>query len=192
MISTFTPVENIRPGNTIKLTNSVQEWCGQVFMQMNARKNDYEIKSFSYFESEGDQITEIDRTLLEDEIYSLIRLNPDALPTGEIEIFPSSVYLRFMHKEVKTYNANANKSAANYNGNSAVNYTIEFPDLKRKLEIYYSDQFPYEILGWKDKYPSLRGQLLTTTATKKKELKIDYWNKNGKSDSTYYNQLFNY
>ena len=37
-----------------KITTSVQEWCGQAFMQLN-KKNNLSISSHSYFEGEADQ-----------------------------------------------------------------------------------------------------------------------------------------
>jgi hypothetical protein len=37
-----------------KITTSIQEWCGQVFAQLENR-DAFEIQLHSYFESEGEQ-----------------------------------------------------------------------------------------------------------------------------------------
>ena len=50
MLSVFTPVNREREPSSIKATMSSQEWCGQVFTQVNLRGNRYIIKSHSYFE----------------------------------------------------------------------------------------------------------------------------------------------
>ena len=52
MQSTFFPVDNNQ--HALKISCSVQEWCGHVYMQLNNR-NDFEIMSHSYFESEADE-----------------------------------------------------------------------------------------------------------------------------------------
>ena len=62
MTSSFYPVSNDQ--HAIKLTNSVQEWCGQVFAQLN-NKSQFEVNSFSYFESEGDHQFKLDKAILE-------------------------------------------------------------------------------------------------------------------------------
>ena len=52
MTSSFYPVHD--NDHALKLSFSSQEWCGQVYAQLNNRAN-FEIMSHSYFESEADQ-----------------------------------------------------------------------------------------------------------------------------------------
>lgn len=105
MSSTFSPISTT--DHALKLTNSVQEWCGQVYMQLNNRK-DFEIQSYSYFEGEADQKLSLPKTWLEDELWNLIRINPEELPTGDVTIIPSFEYIRIRHKEIKEHKAFAN------------------------------------------------------------------------------------
>ena len=100
MSSTFYPVEDNQ--HAIKVTSSIQEWCGQVFAQLNNRER-FEVRSFSYFESEGDQQLELDKVTLENEIWTRIRLNPENLPSGEFEMLPALDYLRRVQKPVQAY-----------------------------------------------------------------------------------------
>ena len=178
MNSSFYPVSDNQ--HAIKLTTSVQEWCGQVFTQLNNRDK-FEVKSFSYFESEGDQTITLDKTDLENEIWNKIRINPTKLPIGIIKMVPSMEYLRLAHKPLKAYEANAELSTeANVN-----TYKITYPELERTLAISFSKSFPHTIENWSESYKSGFGpnsQTLTTKATKIKTLKRAYWQENKNSD----------
>ncbi|MEM0518723.1 septum formation inhibitor Maf [Aequorivita flava] len=174
MTSTFNPISEKE--HALKITNSVQEWCGQVYMQLNNRDN-FEIESHSYFQGEADQKITLPKTYLENELWNLIRINPEELPTGDVMIIPSFEYLRLRHKEIKQHNAFASLKQ----GDSLTSYTLNYPDLQRQLMVFFNSTFPYEIEKWEeinaaDQNDTLR---LKTTATKLKRIKIDYWTKNG-------------
>tara|TARA_B100002051_G_scaffold265875_1_gene292333 strand:+ start:165 stop:1061 length:897 start_codon:yes stop_codon:yes gene_type:complete len=173
MTSTFSPIATKE--HPLKITNSVQEWCGQVYMQLNTR-DDFEIESHSYFQGEADQKLSLPKTYLENELWNLIRINPEELPTGDVMIIPSFEYLRLRHKEIKEHNAFASLKQ----GDSITIYTLNYPDLQRQLMLFFSSTFPYEIEKWEevnaaDQNDTLR---LKTTATKLKRIKSDYWTKN--------------
>ena len=51
MGSIFTPVDG---SGTLKVSTSVQEWCGHVYSQLNRADSGFRIEQRSYFESEGD------------------------------------------------------------------------------------------------------------------------------------------
>jgi hypothetical protein len=178
MSSSFYPVSDKQ--HAIKLTASVQEWCGQVFTQLNNRDK-FEINSFSYFETEGDQTITLDKTHLENEIWNKIRIDPNKLPVGRITMIPSLEYVRLAHKPLKAYEARTEmKTEANLN-----TYTITYPELDRTLAISFSATFPYTIENWSETYNSGFGanaQTLTTRATKIKTLKRAYWRENKNSD----------
>ncbi|MDP2687062.1 MAG: septum formation inhibitor Maf [Aequorivita sp.] len=173
MSSTFSPIANT--GHPLKVSNGVQEWCGQVYMQLNNRDN-FEIESHSYFEGEADQKLSLPKTWLENEIWNLIRINPEELPTGDVMIIPSFEYLRLRHKEIKQHNAFASLKQ----GDSITIYTLNYPDIQRQLMIFFNSAFPYEIEKWEevnaaDQNDTLR---LKTTATKIKRIRSIYWNQN--------------
>ncbi len=178
MSSTFSPIS--QSGHPLKVTQSVQEWCGQVYMQLNNREN-FEIESHSYFEGEADQKISLPKTWLENELWNLIRINPEELPTGDVMLVPSFEYLRLRHKEIKQHNAFASLKQ----GDSITIYTLNYPDLQRQLTLYFKSNFPYEIEKWEetnavDQNDTLR---LKTTAAKLKRLKTDYWKKNSNAFS---------
>lgn len=178
MTSSFSPVET--EGHALKVSNSVQEWCGQVYAQLNNRKK-FEIESHSYFEGEADLSLSISKTWLEDELWNLIRINPEELPTGNVEIIPSFEFLRLRHKEVKAYPAIISLKQ----GDSLSIYQIEYPELERELTLYFNSSFPFEIEKWEETSMSGFGQearALTTKATKIKRIKTAYWRQNSNKD----------
>jgi hypothetical protein len=176
MASTFVPVKQ-PDRHAIKVTTSSQEWCGHTFTQLNNKKGKFEIEERSYFESEGDQSFTIEHGILEDELWTKIRLSPELLPAGVHQVIPSFFHLRLSHKELKPYEARLEKKALD--GNKTA-YSIKYPDLNRQLEIVYNNEFPYEIEGWEETYTSGWGKsakTLTTRATKIKTMNMDYWSK---------------
>ncbi len=173
MSSTFSPLSTT--GHALKISNSTQEWCGQVYLQLNNREI-FELETHSYFEGEADQKFSLPKNWLEDELWNLIRINPEELPTGEISIIPSLEYIRLHHKEIKEYHAFANIKQ----GDSMTVYTLNYPDLQRQLKLIFRSRFPFEIEKWEevngaDRKDSLR---LQTRGEKIHRIKSDYWNKN--------------
>ncbi|MGB3608539.1 septum formation inhibitor Maf, partial [Psychroserpens sp.] len=163
MESTFFPIVNNQ--YAIKLSSSVQEWCGQTYTQLNNR-DQFEIKVHSYFEGEGDKDFSLDKAILENELWTQLRLDPKSLPLGELEVIPSMAYIQLKHIELKAY-----KAIATLNSGA---YTLSYPDLKRDLTMYYNTNFPYEILSWEETYNDGYGSnaaRLTTKATRLKTIK---------------------
>ncbi|MGM0579775.1 MAG: septum formation inhibitor Maf [Bacteroidota bacterium] len=184
MTSIFSPVYPENDLHARKITTSVQEWCGHVFMQLNNKGKDYDLLARSYFESEGDVEMNLNKIWLEDELWTLLRLDPHQIPEGEIQLFPSTQYLRLKHKELKAYAA-----TISINKNDGLNQLkIEIPELDRELSVFYKAQHPYQIEKWEETYPE-NGEMMTTTATLKERIMLDYWNRNGVKDSTYRDEL---
>jgi len=143
MQSVFTPVSGLP---TLKTTTTVQDWCGQVFMQNNLENDGYHLRGFSYFESEGDQDLRLPLILLEDEIWTRIRLNPSALPTGKVSIIPSAIYTRLRHKPGGAQNAEIKIEK----GEKESDLKIVYTGIPRALSIRFTTAFPYKILGWEE------------------------------------------
>ncbi len=185
MQSTFYPVADNR--HAIKVSSSMQEWCGHVYAQLNNRKK-FQILSHSYFQGEADQEFSLDKAILENELWTKIRINPGDLPHGDLKVIPSFEYSRLRHKEIKAYNATASlKKEAN-----TTTYSINYPGLNRKISIKFNSFFPHEIEGWTETFTSGFGtnaKKLTTTATKIKQIKSAYWSKNRNKDEVLRTEL---
>ncbi len=177
MTSTFTPVNNKK--HALKVSNSVQEWCGQVYIQLNNRK-DFDIMAYSYFEGEADKSISLEKTWLEDELWSLIRINPEELPTGELSVIPSFESMRLRHKEITAYPAVASLKK----GDALSIYEIKYPSLQRDIIIYFSSSFPFEIEKWQEINVGWSNDTtrLKTTAVKMQRIKSAYWGKNSNKD----------
>ena len=185
MQSTFYPVSDHQ--HAIKVSSSMQEWCGHVFAQINNRSK-YEVMSHSYFQGEADQNFTLEKNILENELWTKIRINPKDLPIGDLKMIPSLAFCRMKHKEIKAYNATAELMK---NGD-LFTYAIVYPKLNRELKISFNTTFPYEIQGWEETFKSGFGpnaKSLTTKATKIKQIKSAYWGKNGNEDEVLREEL---
>ena len=173
MLSVFSPISrNLQP-HSLKVTMSSQEWCGQVFSQMNLYGKRFEIMGHSYFEQDGESKTSLAATWLEDELWNVIRLDPENLPVGNVEIIPGLFFTRLKHTDLKLLKATIDKSE---NGQE-VHYSINLPEQERRLVIRYHKEFPHKILGWVESFTE-RGQNQQTSAVLDKTIRIDYWKKN--------------
>ena len=182
MQSVFTPVELAQYPFSLKATTSTQEWCGQTFMQLNLAQNKYEVAHNSYFEAEGDKNYEVDKVMLEEEIFNRIRIAPKSLPTGQIQMLPSTLFTRLKHTPFQAFQA---KASLETSGKNEMIYSVDYPRLSRKLSIRFNKKFPHEILSWEETTPSGYGanaRLMTTRATRKETSMLDYWQRNAKSD----------
>ena len=178
MTSTFSPLKADKP---LKITSTMQEWCGQTYMQINQQADGFSGLHHSYFQSEGDQAFNIPADVyFEDALWTLARQNPESLPTGKIQAVPAMQFLRMKHKPAQAYEASASlkKSGSEYM------YTVTYKGLNRALTITFQQEFPYQISAWEEK-----DGRLTTKATLKKRLMLDYWSRNSNSDLKYREEL---
>ena len=191
MTSAFTPVDRDRYPRTLKITTSVQEWCGHAFVQLNRLDDQYYVQQYSYFESEGDLVKDLEDAIPEDELWATIRLNPDDLPTGEITMIPGSLYQRFEHTAWRTVKATAILMPDARQPNLMVYNLVYYPDLNRTLTIRFKRDFPHEIESWEEVEFASDGKTeeLVTTAVLNKRLMLDYWTKNSVVDVKLRGQL---
>ncbi len=167
MQSTFYPIANNQ--HAVKVSASVQEWCGHVYTQLNNRA-EFKITSHSYFEGEADQNFSLKKSVLENEIWTQLRIDPNSLPTGDFSIIPSLEFVRLKHKPLKSYNAFAESKPGQY--------TLNIKELNRKLVINYNKDFPFTIENWEDTQNGL-----TSKATKLETIKSAYWSKKSNANS---------
>ncbi len=177
MNSVFTPVDYTKDPHSIKLTSSIQDWCGQVFHQFNWRLNNYEAKSYSYFESEADQNYNINTHMLEDELWNRIRIDPTSIQTRKMMLLPSIWYLSMKHKPIKPLDAGVINTKID---EEVSQIEVVYPTIQRSLRIQYETKFPHKILGWEEQ----NGKDPITKATLKTTVLSPYWSENKVSDKT--------
>lgn len=179
MTSSFFPFDNGIYSEKVSTTS--QEWCGHTFTDVKNTYGGFKIKTNSYFEGESGSV-KLDKNYLEDDFWSMIRLFPNELPTGDLQIIPSMFYLRLAHKETKAYQCSVSKKVET----NKTELNFNYPELNRTLSITYSNTFPYSIESWNETYVSGWGESkkeLTTTAIKKKTILSDYWNRHNPEDT---------
>jgi hypothetical protein len=191
--SVFTPIDRNTFPQSLKVTATSQEWCGTIFTQVNLRGEKYKYEQRSYFEKEGDVTDAIDKGVLEDELYTVLRMNPEFLPKGNFQIIPALNFMQLKHLKNSTYKANGSirtyKESA-FTGTKLNEYRVIIPELKRELRIVYENQAPYKIVGWLDTFPSaFDKKLRTTKATLKKQKMLPYWGQNSLQDTSLRKEL---
>jgi len=199
LTSTFTPLDLAANPHSPKVSMSVQEWCGHVFTQLNLGPRGYTVSEKSYFESEGDSETKLELALLEDELWNRIRINPASLPIGRIQLVPSTVYCRLQHLPLRPEAATASLHTVPASPNAASSapmqaYTMAYVGPKQHtLNIYFEKAFPHRILGWDETYLDAPGaappRLLTTRATRRRSVMLDYWRTHNNADAAWRDSL---
>ena len=186
MTSSFTPALAPR-GPTLKLSSTIQEWCGSVYTQINRRDDGLHAVSHSYFQDDADQKTTLPTAPLEDGIWAQIRIDPSAIPVGKQELIPALDYIRMRHKALRAYPAEvARKSDVKTDlvDHPVAAVEVKYPALGRDLIIYYEPKFPHVIQAWEENVGPQR-----TTAVRSRAIIDDYWHHNGASDSWYRDAL---
>lgn len=177
MTSVFTRSDGSK---TEKITMGSQDWCGHSFVQVNNKKDRYDIQIRSYFESEGDQDFSVKADLLEDEFFNLIRIDPSLINEGTFKILPSLNYLRLTHRKMEALPATIKKS--NLSAGSTT-LEISYPSINRTVTIVYESAAPYKILSFEEAYPSMFDkQERSSKAIKNREIHSAYWKLNKATD----------
>ncbi len=178
MSSTFYPV--LTESHALKVSTSIQEWCGNTYAQINNR-NAFEITSHSYFQHEADQNFNLEKTWLEDEFWTLLRIDPAALPTGEITVIPSLEFTRLRHKTIQPM-----RTIATFTEEETVfNYSLYYPSLERTLTIKFQKEAPFVIEEWEEQIEEY-----TSKAIKMGQIQADYWNNTSNTEESMREELF--
>ncbi|NBB77901.1 MAG: septum formation inhibitor Maf, partial [Verrucomicrobia bacterium] len=181
MTSTFKPIDLDRFPHALKTNTSVQDWCGQVFQQINRRDEAWQGHLFSYFEDAGDQTFKLADAWLEDELWLLIRLDPSRLPRGEIEVVPGALHTRLTHQPNEVFRAVGELKT----GSKLSTFTLRYPDHERTLTIGFDTEFPHIIRGWTDAGP----HGTTTAHLQDRIMNSYYWSENQPEDRAKRRQL---
>lgn len=140
----------------------------------------------SYFEKEGDIATRIKSSYLEDEVFTVLRMNPLLLPLGTVQLIPPANYIQLKHLQIQSYKAFTSLipyTKKELSGSNLMEYKIVYPQLKRSINIVFENKAPYKIMGWFEKFPSsFDGKLRTTSVILKTQKMLPYWKQNSLKD----------
>ena len=172
MVSVFHPLEENASDRALKLTSSIQEWCGHTFMQTNRKNGVLKTELKSYFQNEDGRIYKEEASVyLEDEIWTAIRINPTGLPTGNITMVPSSIAIRFAHRDFISEQATAGWKKSN--SKTTILYTLSYQKSGRNVQIEIDRKSPYIIRSWQESYAN---GLLSKGKLTHQLTNFPYWN----------------
>ena len=144
--SVFTPIDLKTFPRSLKTACSNQEWCGNTFTQLNLDGKNWRLREFSYFETEGDIDQKLPAALLEDELWTRLRIDPASIPTGDVELVPALFFSRLKHEKFRVEAATISMQTV---GNERV-MKLEYKKLSRSLTIRCEAVSPYKIIGWEE------------------------------------------
>lgn len=152
--STFTPTNYVVFPHALKVEYAKQNTQGQEYSQVNWQGQTFLYKGKSDFQPKAQQDISVKTAWLEDEIWNRVRLNPQTLPDGEIEMIPSLEYLRSTNQKVEAISCKTTFEEKKDSVSKQVSkyYTIEYPEKHRKVSIKFEAQFPYKILNWESSF----------------------------------------
>lgn len=185
MTSVFTPVQG--NARTLKVSASIQEWCGQTYEQLNLRADGYHGLLHSYFQDEADREFRLASAVPEDELWTRIRLDPRALPLGEVQLIPGLQFARLRHRPSRVERAAATLTDG---GDGLALYRVTYRDIPRTLEIRFESAFPHGIVSWEERLDPGDGQApQVTRARRTHSIMTDYWNRNSVGDEEWRRRL---
>ena len=109
-------------------------------------------------------------TWLEQEVWTLIRINPEQLPTGAFSMVPTSRWRRMVHTGPNALTAEAHW----HHSDTTSTYHLSYIETQRSLSITIEKTFPYAIVSWKE-----TGREAITAATLTGRIHSPYWELNG-------------
>jgi hypothetical protein len=184
--SVFTPLQQDR-FSTLKVTNTMQEWCGTTFLQMNLKNGQYFLEQRSYFEKEGDRKVELQQAIVEDALQNQIRLDYKRLPAGEFKFIPKLSYTALKHKPLELYTAIGELQEYKdtlFEGENLMEYRYKIAEQEREVVLVFESDSPFKIVGFTESYPSaFDGEVRTTTARLISTERLAYWGMNAPKDA---------
>lgn len=175
MTSTFQPIDLKAYPHALKTNTSVQDWCGQVFQQLNKTESGWRGELRSYFQKDGDQDLELDDFWLEDELWTRLRLDPESLPVGKFQLVPGAILTRFNLLPIQPLDA----VAALKDRGEQTSYIVRYPELERKLIIRFDTKFPHIIREWEEHEPDG----ITKAVLTHRLMNSEYWSENNRKDA---------
>jgi hypothetical protein len=130
--------------------------------QLTLRSRQYHLTSSPPEEEEN----AFDRAWLEDELWTRLRLSPESLPTGEVDVVPGLLFSRLNRRVLQPEPATAARRDTTFGAQHVGVYTLDYPGLKRRVALFFEKNAPYQLVGWEETTAE-NGQPLTTRATRR-------------------------
>ena len=179
MTSVFTPLNAQQHPQTLKTTTSIQEWCGQTWLQANWRGQEYQVQGHSYFEREADEVYPLPKAVFEDELLSRIRLRQ--IQEGPVQLIVAGQDARMLHQAWRVQPA---QITLQRQAKQTV-LTVRYLQSARKLVVVYESAFPHGILS----VTVTAGEQLLSRLTRTEVVRSAYWGQNRNADEALRDKL---
>lgn len=166
----------------LKSVVSVQEWCGQSYLQLNQTADGLAADYYSYFKGESLKDKTIKNAITENELLLKARISPDSLPKGKIEILPDLENLVLNHQPIKPVPVTITSEKTR----GSLSYKLDYVSLDREVTYNFDLKFPYRLNSIET--TGKDGEILMR-ATLKKSVQLPYWQLNSRADSVYRDTL---
>lgn len=143
------PLNSTLYSHALSIVSSSQSNDGTDFLYFQPKPKSYLFVGRNSIKPEKEIHKITEKGNLEDEIWAKIRMNPDALPQGEIEIIPSLGYWNKIHKSPSTQEVKAELKDIERTKKLKI-YSLDYPELKRKLAIIFEAVSPYQIVEFRE------------------------------------------
>lgn len=182
LTSVFAPVadwgrERFAP---VRLTSSVQEWCGSWRLQAWPGAESFRSVLLSYFAGEGERVREVDAPaglLWEDALLIQLRELDGPFAGGgdwQGHVVPSLWRLRAGHSAARPVPATITRGDAERDGTPVTRFVLEYGDYRRTYDV--EKAAPRRVLGWSTS-EGLEAGLLATE-------RMAYWRLNAEGDES--------
>jgi hypothetical protein len=145
----ITPLNSLIYPHAMAITSSTQSNDVTDFSSFQPQPKSYLFISRNSQNPEKETREISEKIHLEDEIWAKIRMNPDALPQGEFEMIPSLGYWNKIHESPNAQEVKAELKSVEGNPKLKV-YSLDYPALRRKLDIIFGAKPPYLIFQFKE------------------------------------------
>ncbi|MDZ7899765.1 MAG: hypothetical protein U5N85_17295 [Arcicella sp.] len=145
----ITPLNTPRYAHALSIISSSQSNDGTDFLSLQHEPKSYLFVGRNSTEQEKEIHRVTEKGNLEDEIWTKIRMNPDALPQGEFEMIPSLGYWNKTHESPNAQEVKAELKSEEGNPKLKI-YSLDYPEIKRKLDITFGVNPPYRIYKFEE------------------------------------------
>jgi hypothetical protein len=180
LTSVFAPVDRYQPEafSPVKITLSVQEWCGHVFHGVWPGDDRATEQLMSYFPQEGERRRDVPTppgTLYEDALLIQLRELDGPFAGGgdwRGRVVPSLWSIRRAHRPMAAVEATITRSRAAREGAAVHRFVLRYGDVTRTLDV--EAEGAHRVLGWETSDGEVAGLV--------RPARLPYWQLNHNGD----------
>ncbi len=165
--SCYTPLDNGASSFANKLVSSVHNWQSTWLTQFNLKGNRFSVQTFGHEKPLGDKSYELPAVFLLDEVFAIIRINPQLLPTGKFQAVPflEQCYFNQLDADLEPFESLLNELP----DEGVTEYILKSG--KYIFKVVFQTEFPHQIESWTEFEVDQKGIPITSSVTRAKRLR---------------------